>query len=353
MPSRRMYRIAIVGATTLKGRDLKEVLEERNFPAIDVKLLDDDEATGQLDTVGEEPTFIQSIRPEQFQKVDFVFFACDPQTTLRNWESARSAGSAVIDLSYALENEAAVQVRSPWISIALDGAVPVDLETTAVVAAHPAAVVLALLLVRAQNAGAIRQANATIFEPVSENGKLGMDELHQQTLNLLGFLPVPQNIYGDQIAFNMVTRYGEGSALSLEATERRIIAHFKRLTGGRATVPSVRLVQAPVFHSYTFSLYLEMMPEVSAEGLEQVLAGEHIAITARAPYLMGEDPPSESPSNVSAAGRSEILLSVSKDSENKNGLWLWIAVDNFKIAAINASDCAAGLAASYPVDKVQ
>ena len=353
MPSRRMYRIAIVGATTLKGRDLKEVLEERNFPAIEVKLLDDDEATGQLDAVGEEPTFIQSIRPEQFEKVDFSFFACDPQTTLRNWQSARSAGSAVIDLSYALENEAAVQVRSPWVSLALDGAVPVDLETTAVVAAHPAAVVLALLLVRAQNAGAIRHANATIFEPVSENGKLGMDELHQQTLNLLGFRPVPQNIYGGQIAFNMVTSYGEGSTLSLEATERRIVSHFKRITGARVVVPSVRLVQAPVFHSYTFSLYVEMLPEVSAEQLAQALAGEHVAIMAKAPYLVGEELPAESPSNVSAAGRNDILLAIRQDSENKSGFWLWIAVDNFKIAAINASDCATGLAASYPVDKVQ
>ena len=353
MPSRRMYRIAIVGATSLKGKDLNEVLEERNFPAVDVKLLDDDEVAGQLDAVGEEPTFIQSIRPEQFQKVDFVFFACDPQTTLINWQSARSAGSAVIDLSYALEDEAGVQVRSPWISLALDGTVPLDLETNTVVAAHPAAVVLALLMVRAQKAGAIRHANVTIFEPVSENGKQGMDELHQQTVHLLGFQPVPDNIYGDQIAFNLVASYGKSSALSLEATERRIVSHFKRITKGRAAIPSVRLVQAPVFHSYTFSLYLEMLTQVSAEELVQVLAGDHVAIMTKAPYVAGEEPPAESPSNVSAAGSNDVLLSLRQDPEKKNGFWLWIAADNFKIAAITASDCAAGLAASYPVDKVQ
>ncbi len=348
-----MYRIAIVGATTLKGRDLKDVLEERNFPALEVKLLDDDEAAGQLDAVGDEPTFIQNIRPERFEKIDFVFFAGDQETTLKNWSAARNAGSAVIDLSYALESEAGLQVRSPWVALALDAAIPVDLETTAVVAAHPAAVVLALLLVRAQKTGEVRQANATIFEPVSENGKLGMDELHQQTLNLLGFKPVPQNIYGGQIAFNLITRYGEDSTLSLQQTERRIASHFKKITAGRTVAPAVKLVQAPVFHSYTFSIYLEMVGETSAEKIEQALGGEHVALTGAGPHLVGDERTGESPSNLTAAGSNEILVSVQQDLENKKGFWLWAAADNFKIAAITAADCAAGLAASYPVDKVQ
>ncbi|MGH9601024.1 MAG: Asd/ArgC dimerization domain-containing protein, partial [Terriglobales bacterium] len=73
--SETMYRLAIVGAGTLKGRELKDVLEERSFPALDIKLLDDDELMGQLESVGEEATFIQSVQPEQFENVDFAFFA--------------------------------------------------------------------------------------------------------------------------------------------------------------------------------------------------------------------------------------------------------------------------------------
>src|SRR2546430_4008092 len=70
-----VFRVAIVGAATLKGRELKEVLDEMNFPVADVKLLDDDESLGQLDQVGDEATFIQPADPEHFRNVDFAFFA--------------------------------------------------------------------------------------------------------------------------------------------------------------------------------------------------------------------------------------------------------------------------------------
>ncbi len=99
------YRLAIVGAGTLKGKEVAEVLSDRNFPSLDIKLLDDDESLGQLETLKDEITFIQSVRTEQFDKIDFTFFASDPDCTRRNWKTARKAGSAIVDLSYALEDE--------------------------------------------------------------------------------------------------------------------------------------------------------------------------------------------------------------------------------------------------------
>ena len=83
------YRVAIVGASSLKGKEVAEVLSDRNFPSVDIKLLDDDESLGQLETVGEEINFIQSVRAEQFEKVDFTFFASDPECTEKNWKTAR------------------------------------------------------------------------------------------------------------------------------------------------------------------------------------------------------------------------------------------------------------------------
>ena len=100
-----LYRVAIVGAATLKGKEVAEVLNDRNFPSVDVKLLDDDESLGQLETMGEEISFIQSVRAEQFDRVDFTFFASNPECTLKNWKTAQKAGSAIVDLSYALEGE--------------------------------------------------------------------------------------------------------------------------------------------------------------------------------------------------------------------------------------------------------
>ncbi len=344
-----LYRLAIVGAGTLKGKELKEVLEERNFPSVDVKLLDDDESLGQLDSVGEEPTFLQSVREEQFERVDFTFFASDEAFARKHWPLARRAGSMVVDLSYALEDDPRVPIRAPWVEQELlrDSQLrpaPADLETTSVVVAHPAAVVLALLLLRAGRAGAIRSVVVTAFEPASEHGRRGMDELHEQTVNLLSFQELPRAVFDSQVAFNMVARYGSRSQPALEAVERRILAHFRTLTEGRAPVPSLVLVQAPVFHAHVFSIYIEMEKEVAVEDLGHALAGEHVAVAAPAEDL---------PCNVAAAGQEHVLVAVRRDPEKPSGIFLWAAADNLRIAALTALDCAAALALARPRGAVQ
>src|SRR5208337_2557576 len=110
-----LYRAAIVGAASLKCKEVAEMLNERSFPAVDVRLLDDDESLGQLEAMGDEISFIQSVRAEQFDKVDFTFFASDGECTRKNWKRARDAGSAIIDLSGSLEEEAGASVRSLWV----------------------------------------------------------------------------------------------------------------------------------------------------------------------------------------------------------------------------------------------
>src|SRR5215470_13861056 len=85
-----LYRVAIVGAASLKGKEVAEVLEGRNFPSSEVKLLDDDESLGQLEALKDEITFIQSVRSEQFERVDITLFADDAECTRKNWEQVQS-----------------------------------------------------------------------------------------------------------------------------------------------------------------------------------------------------------------------------------------------------------------------
>ena len=87
-----LYRAAIVGAASLKGKEVAEMLNERNFPAADVRLLDDEESMGKLEAMGDEVSFIQRVRAEQFEHVDFTFFAADQQSTRKSWKDARDAG---------------------------------------------------------------------------------------------------------------------------------------------------------------------------------------------------------------------------------------------------------------------
>ena len=339
----KLYRVAIIGAATLKGKELKEVLEDRNFMAADIRLLDNDEALGQLEAVGDEMSFVQPVGREQFDKVDFAFFASDEKFTRQNYKLARDAGSAVVDLSYALENEAGVSVSSPWIERELGQAGRLGLESNTVVIAHPAAVTLALLLLRARKAGTMTRAAATVFEPVSEQGRRGMDELHEQTVNLLSFQQMPTGVFDSQVAFNMIGRYGESSSQSLEQIERRISNHLSKLLNG-APMPALMLVQAPVFHAHTFSIFLEMEKSISVGDFSAALAGEHVEV-ARSPE--------DFPSNVNIAGKDHILVSLRRDVSNDKGLWLWAAADNLRLAALTAADCASALAAVRPHGKVQ
>jgi len=339
-----LYRVAIVGAASLRGKEIAEMLNDRNFPAVDVRLLDDDEALGQLEAMGDEISFIQSVRAEQFEHVDFTFFASDAECTRKNWKRARDAGSAIIDLSGALENEPGATVRSLWVERERGQILPPDLQPGPCVAAHPAAVILALLLLRAQKAGAVARAVTTVFEPASERGQKGMDELHQQTVNLLSFQPLPKDVFDVQVAFNMVARYGQKSQPPLDSLEARVLRHYQNIAGAAAPNPSLMLLQAPIFHGHALSVFLEMTQEIEPQDLAQALAGDHVVVPG------AEDDP---PSNVSAAGQGDILLSVKSDPSQPNGLWLWAAADNVRIAALTAVECAESMIATRPVGKIQ
>ncbi|MGH9580604.1 MAG: Asd/ArgC dimerization domain-containing protein, partial [Terriglobales bacterium] len=151
-------------------------------------------------------------------------------------------------------------------------------------------------------------------------------------------------VFDSQVAFNMVARYGAHSQPALEAVELRILAHFRAITLGRVAVPSLVLVQAPIFHAHVFSIYIEMEQEVASEDLARALVGEHVAIAA---------PADDIPSNVAAAGQEQVLVSVRRDPAKPSGFFLWAAADNLRVAALTAVDCAATLALARPRGAVQ
>jgi aspartate-semialdehyde dehydrogenase len=343
------YRVAIVGAGTLKGKEIAEVLGERNFPSLEIKLLDDDESLGQLETVGEEISFIQSARAEQFEHVDFTFFASDAECTRQTSAAARKVGSAIVDLSSALEDEPDAIIRCPWVERQLGQTVAPQLQPGPVVVAHPAAIVLGLLLLRVQKAGCVRRAVATVFEPASEHGQKGVDELHEQTVNLLSFQQLPKKVFDAQIAFNMLASYGEQSLPPLGAIEQRILKHYRQIVGENALLPSVLLVQAPIFHGHAFAIHLEFkeMPDLKAVG--NALAGDHVKVA----QLAIDTPNNDAPNNVNAAGQGDILVSLACDPSLPDGLWLWAAADNLRVSAATAVQCAESMVASRPKGQIQ
>jgi aspartate-semialdehyde dehydrogenase len=284
--------------------------------------------------------------------MDFVFFAGGAEVTKKHWQDARKAGASIVDLTYALDGEADVLVRSPWVTEVLaektqrEGLEP-DLKTPAVVAAHPAAVMLALVAGKLQGKLPLTSVAATVMEPASEYGRLAMDELHQQTVNLLSFQALPREQYDAQVSFNLLPVLGEAAKIKLGETERRIRRHYAGLAGGILPTLGLQIVQAPVFHGYAISMLVELAKAATVEQVEEALAGEHLDVVS------GESDP---PSNLSAAGQEDIMVRVSKDSEEEGQatrFWVWLAADNLKLAALNAIACAGELRRLRPLGKVQ
>jgi aspartate-semialdehyde dehydrogenase len=333
-----LYRVAIVGAAALKGRELKDVLDERNFPTRDIALLDDDDSLGQLENIGEEATFIQSATRADFNDYDVIFFASDEDFTRKNWKRAQKAGCAIVDLSFALENEPGVTLTSPWLQ-----GTSIDLKTTTVAIAHPAATVLSLLLKRVGKIGALKNAVVNLFDPVSERGRRGMDELHQQTINLLSFQPMPKDVFDAQVAFNLLPRYGSEAKHTVEAAELRVLRHMKTIAPD-VPRPALQVLQAPTFHGHAASILLEFDRQVGVVDLNAALGGEHVSVVG------GAD---EAPSNVSIAGQEDVQVWVREDVTRLNAMWVWAAADNLKIAGLTAYEAGIAVAASRPSGKVQ
>ena len=338
-------RFAIVGSSTLKGKELTEILPESPLAGAEVRLLDDEETTGQLESVGEEMTFVQRVAADNFEGTAVVFFGSDSDFTRKNWHLATRAGSAVVDLSYGLENEKGASVRAPWIDRELGEIAPIELQPGPVVVAHPAAIVLAVLMLRLKKLGVPKTAVSVVFEPASERGRKGLDELHQQTVNILSFQSLPKDVYDAQIAFNLLSSFGGNAQPTLASAEKRIVDHFKSIVRGEASAPSMMLVQAPVFHGHAFSLYLEFDKEVLLGDVAKAIAGEHLEIV--------HPPEEEAPNNVGAAGQEAIMVQLRPDLEHPNGIWIWVAADNLRVQALNAIGSAEQLVASRPRGQVQ
>jgi len=341
-----VFKIAIVGASSLVGKELKEALSESALAAARFVLLDEDDSLGQLDQVGDEVTFLQPIGEDAFDRMDFVFFCGSEDLTRKHWRQALRAGATVLDLSGALDQETGVLVRAPWLRSEV---ITADLFTPAVVPAHPAALALGLLMERLQQVAPIQFAGATVLEPASEFGSAALDELHQQTVSLLSFQGLPRAIYDAQAAYNVLAGMGENAKVDLRTVEARIRRHYAVLSGGRWPAMALQVVLAPVFHGHTFSILIELERSVEVAALEEALSGDHVD-------LVLED--TDSPSNLAATGQSDVLVRLRPEPSGRNvnqtsRFWLWAASDNLRFHAQNAVACALDLRRLRPQGTVQ
>lgn len=322
--------VALVGSESLLGREIRDIVATSGAE-IDLRLVAaDEEEPGALTRVGDEPAIVTGLDAEALSGARAVILAGSADSSRKALELAgETPDAALIDLTYAAEERPDARLRAPAVETEPD-----DLEDAAIhVIAHPAAIALALFLRRLQTNDPIRQSVVHIFAPASEHGTKGVEELQQQTVSLLSFKSLPQAVFDTQLSFNMLARYGEEAPVALEESELRIERHLASLLdlpgdGAGAPMPSIRLIQAPVFHGYSFSAWVEFETNPGVEPLEASLATDLIDVRGRE---------TEPPTNVGQAGQSGISVgAILPDRNNAEAVWFWLVADNLRLAAENA-----------------
>jgi aspartate-semialdehyde dehydrogenase len=336
MPSGRSknHRVAIVGASSLRGRELRQVLEDRHFPATDFVLLDESVAAGTLTEAAGEPTFIRALDQESFEGAQFAFFAGTARDAGQNWNVAQRSGATVIDLTGALAAPGDPSTANAWIP-SLGAVLPSRSDEKGNGASSPAGfvspsapVIVACTLAAGLKTFQPQRTSVLLFPPVSEREEAGVEELEKQTAGLLSFHEIAKPVFDAQVAFNLLASYGPEAKPRLADTRASIARDVAAYLNGRAPIPAIQLVQAPVFYGYAFAAYAEFASPVSPEQLHGAFA--NLGVKVAAP----EDAP---PSNVSVAGEGEIHLArIEADPNVAGGVWIWGVADNLNVAATNA-----------------
>jgi aspartate-semialdehyde dehydrogenase len=316
---------AIVGSGSLVGREVRDVLA--GGPFITRLIGADKDEAGLLAEADGEAVVQTALDEDHLAGAQVAFLAGTAESSRRALDIVAKLASppVLIDLTYVLEDRPGAYLRAPVVEPANYVAPPVPEH----VIAHPAAIVLALFLTRLEQIGRLRRSVAQVFEPASERGHRGVEELQQQTMNLLTLKKLPKAVYDEQVGFNLLASYGSEAPESIERIERRIERHLAALVSlhGRVPMPSIRLVQAPVFHGHSFSLWVEFEENPGREALERALQSAQIDVR-------GAD--LEPPNVVGVAGQSGIAVgAISSDRNEPRASWFWVVADNLRITAEN------------------
>jgi aspartate-semialdehyde dehydrogenase len=318
--------VAIVGGESLVGREIRELLTEAR-PDLDIQLVSGKAGSAQLARDDEgDAVVLQPLSEELISNATVTFLAGAPESSLRALEIAADPPPALIDLTGSLEENGRARLRAPL----LEPPESLRARDAVHVIAHPASVSLALFFSRIANRFPIARSVVEVFEPASERGSRGLHELQAQTVNLLSFKALPKDVFDAQLGFNMLAEYGADAPDSLIDAEARIDRHLATLLliSTRMPMPSLRLIQSPVFHGYSCSIWVEFESAPDITEVEEALASAQIEVRSE-----GE----EAPTSVGAAGQSGVTVgAIRKDRNNPRALWFWLVADNLRTFAETA-----------------
>jgi aspartate-semialdehyde dehydrogenase len=324
---RHAQKIVIAGASSLLGAELKTLLEESRFAGWDLRLVDEEDVAGTLTEAGGEATLIQRIEEGTFHGVRFAFLTGSTEFAKQCLGPAKQAGTVVLDCSRASLSDPDATPWFPKIEALTGESVDKKSRVFSIFSAGGTAISSLTLALR--RAG-LQRLVALLFQPVSEAGREGIEELETQTSQLLSFQSIGQQVFDAQAAFNLMSCYGPESRHNLQRTLLRMRAEVSAALGDPALDANIamNLIHAPVFYGQAFSACASFEQSSDLGKLKQ------LCTVAGFVFVASDSPP---PSNISVAGESNIFLSDPQpDPAQQASYWFWGAADNLRFTAASA-----------------
>jgi len=319
-------KVAIVGATGLVGQEFIKVLEQRDFPMNSIELLASDRSAGKKLFVNHRELEVKETSPASFKDVDIALFSAGAEISRYFSPLAAQAGAVVVDNSSAFRMEPKVPLVVPEVN-------PEDIKLHKGIIANPncSTIQMVVALNPLHKVNPIRRVIAVTYQAVSGTGSAAVEELTEQSKQVLEGQNTVPHVYPHQIAFNILPEIDVFLDNDYTKEEWKMVEETRKIMHAPDIAISAVCVRVPVFIGHSEALHIEFSQPMAPDDAKRILA--------QAPGVKVLDDPAISlyPQPWSAAGTDDVFVGrIHRDASHPNGLVMWVAADNIrKGAALN------------------
>ncbi len=322
------YNIAVVGATGAVGREMFNILAERQFPCDTVHAVASNRSRGKEVSFGDSTLKVAVLEEFDFSAVDIALFSAGGDTAREYAPKAAAAGAVVIDNSSAFRMEADVPLVVPEVNAA---ALAGYAKRNIIANPNCSTAQLVVALKPLHDAARIKRAVVATYQAVSGAGSAAMDELFQQTRAVYVNDPIKTERFTKQIAFNVIPQCDVFMEDGATKEEWKMAVESRKIMGADIKLVAT-CVRVPVFVGHSEAVHVELAKPLSADDAR--------ALLRESPGLLVVDSREDGGyiTPVEAVGEYTTYVSrIREDATVKNGLALWVVSDNLrKGAALNA-----------------
>jgi len=326
------YNLAVVGATGNVGREVINILEQRDFPIDQLYLLASSRSKGQKINFKDQELIVQDLEDFDFSKVQIGLFSPGSSVSAIYAPKAAAKGCIVIDNTSFFRMKDDVPLIVPEVNPeALDSLFLENSKSKIIANPNCSTIQMVVALKPIHDAAIINRIVVSTYQSVSGSGKEAMDELFLQTQNIYSNKNIEKKKFTKQIAFNVIPHIDSFIENGNTKEEQKMINETQKILDKEIKI-SATCVRVPVFISHAESINLELdSPLTDIQATDLLKNFKNISVIDHR-----KDEGYVTP--VEAAGEDKVYVSrIRNDSSIENGLNLWVVSDNLrKGAALNA-----------------